>query len=76
MGILQWIYVREVCENYFGAVMVWSAPARGSGCDTFQVYGLPPNIMRMGMRSRIKIIRTTTGCSLFFISWFFSIGVE
>jgi len=55
--------------------MVWFAPSWGSGCATFQVNGLPPKKIRMGMRSNTKIMRTITGLSLFF-SGVFSIGVE
>jgi hypothetical protein len=40
------------------------------------VYDLPPNKMSMGIRSKIKMIRKTTGFSLFFFSGFFSIDVE
>jgi len=76
MGILHWKYVREVKGNYFGVGMVCSAPNRGMGWFTFQVYGLLPKIMRIGIRSRTKIIRTTKGLSLFFCFGFFSIGVE
>jgi hypothetical protein len=56
--------------------MVWSAPAWGIGWYTFQVYGLPPKRMSMGIRSSKNIIRTITGCSLFFFTGLFSIGVE